>query len=319
MLKNLQPVVSAGVGLLAAMVMGGCTIPPAPMPPDYEAEARAAVAEQNRQARRPSALCAPQPGSPLGYRKKLLVLNFPLERPVDGADIPGLAGIWSTALQRRLDVTDRFLMRDGSGFLLDPGADPRTQIITLAREFDAQLVVAGRISNIRADEKVARPGVRKTLFAGDEGARMIESSVEVFDGTTGARLKQAAFSTRLQDGLLNPWRAPLPADFGESELGKALAEMVHRQAEVVEDEVACLPMQARIVRIQQHEIHIDAGFSSNLQPGDRLRIVQQPGGDGTERTHGDLVIKQVFPESALGYVDGGAPLDRYLNGFVRAW
>lgn len=307
------------VSLVAGLGLGGCiSLPPAPL--DEEARVRAQVAEQTRQAQRPAAVCTVQPGSPFAYRKKLLVLSFPLVRPLEGADIPGLATTWSQALQKRLNATDRFLVRDGSGFRLDPGDDPRTQIITLAREFDAQLVVAGRIENLRSEENVMRIGAFKPVPLPGDDRRVIESSLEVFDGITGALLKRSAFSTLLEGEVLNPLRAPLKGDFGDSELGKALSGVVLSQVEAVEDELACLPMQARIVRTQRQEVHIDAGFSSRLQPGDRLKVVQRGGGENAaERPYGDLIISQVLPESAVGYLDGGAQPDWRFNGFVRAW
>lgn len=307
------------VCLLAGLGLSGCiSLPPAPL--DEEARVRAQVAEQTRQAQRPSSVCAVQPGSPFAYRKKLLVLSFPLARPLEGADIPGLATTWSQALQKRLAATDRFLVRDGSGFRLDPADDPRTQVVTLAREFDAQLVVAGRIENLRSEENVARIGSFKPVPLPGDDKRTIESSLEVYDGPTGARIRHAAFSALLEGEVLNPLRVPLPGEFGDSDLGKALAAVVHSQGEAVEDETACLPMQARIVRIERHEVHIDAGFSSRLQPGDRLKVVQRGGGaSAAERQFGDLIISQVLPESAVGYLEGGMQPDWRFNGFVRAW
>lgn len=307
-------------GLTAGFGLSGCISLP-PLPLDEEARVRAQVAEQARQAQRPSSACPAQQGSPFAYRKKLLVLSFPLARPLEGADIPGLATTWSQALQKRLAATDRFLVRDGSGFRLDPADDPRTQIITLAREFDAQLVVAGRIDNLRSEEKVMRIGAFKPLPLPGDDRRTIESSLEVYDGATGTRIRHTAFSALLEGIVLNPLRSPLQGDFGDSELGKALAAMVHGQGEAVEDELACLPMQARIVRTERHEVHIDAGFSSGLQPGDRLKVVQRAGGGehAAELRYGDLIISQVLPESAVGYLDGGAQPDWRFNGFVRAW
>jgi len=305
--------------VLAGLGLSGCiSLPPAPM--DEEARVRAQVAEQARQAQRPSSVCVVQPGSPFAYRKKLLVLSFPLARPLEGADIPGLATTWSQALQKRLTATDRFLVRDGSGFRLDPADDPRTQIITLAREFDAQFVVAGRIENLRSEENVARIGSFKPVPLPGDDKRAIESSLEVYDGTNGALLKRSVFATLLEGEVLNPSRTSLPGDFGDSDLGAAFTGMAHVQGEAVEDELACLPMQARIVRTQRHEVHIDAGFLSRLQPGDRLKVVQRGSGESAaERHYGDLIISQVLPESAVGYLESGALPDWRFSGVVRAW
>jgi hypothetical protein len=94
--------------------------------------------------------------------------------------------------------------------------------------------------------------------------------------------------------------------------------------EDLQDELACLPLQARIVLTAQKEVHIDVGYASNMKPGDRLRILQREGfpsseGGQSEKNVGYLLIKQVFPETSIGQVEGEETPDWRLNGFVRAW
>ena len=308
------------VALGSALSLSACISLPPIM--DEEARVRAAVAEQNRQAQRPSTLCAAQPGSPFAFRKKVLVLNFPVANPREAADLPGLPGAWSRALQQRLAASDRFILRDGSQHRIDPNdPDPRSQIIALARQFDAQIVVAGQIERLNISEKQLRIGAYKPIPLPGDDQRDLSAQLEIFDGLSGTPIKRALSSHTAKGDIVRHTPTPLASPFDDSDLGKALTQLLHEQGELVEDELACLPMQARILRAQLHEVHIDAGFTSQLKPGDRLKVFQNPGGSDqrSEKMYGDLLIKQVFPETAIGILDGGERPDWRFNGFVRAW
>lgn len=305
---------------VAGAVLTGC----AALPMTRSADDQAQSVEPMRQAARPSALCSAQPGSPFAFRKKVLVLALPVQRPSEAADLPDLAVAWSSALQQRLQGTDRFLVRNGNTHYLDHADNVRKQIIALAQQFDAQFVIAGRITSVGRQPARIELGQLGAIPQPFGERRTVQTELEVFDGHFGTRLKQLAYSTEVQGAVENRGSGTLRGDFFRTPLGEAVAGMLDRQAEDIADELACLPMQARIVRIRSHEVHIDAGFTSNLSPGDQMRVLQRVGffgGEGgqTDQAVGNLVIKQVFPESAVGYLEGEVPPDWRFNGFVRAW
>lgn len=305
---------------LVGAVLAGCVS----LPVTRSVEEQAQSVEQARQAARPSALCSAQPGSPFALRKKVLVLALPVQRPVEATDLPDLAIAWSSALQQRLQGTDRFLVRNGNTHYLDHADNVRRQIIALAQQFDAQFVIAGRITSLGRQPARIELGTLGAIDQPFGERRVIETELEVFDGHFGTRLKQLAYHTEVQGAVENRGSGTLRGDFFRTPLGEAVGRMLDRQTEDIADELACLPMQARVVRIRDREVHIDAGFTSNLKPGDQMRVLQRVGffgGEGgqTDQSVGNLIIKQVFPESAVGHLDGDLPPDWRFNGFVRAW
>jgi hypothetical protein len=299
---------------IATFVFAGCATPPVAQPSANQPPAQSA--EQTRQAARLTSVCGAQPGTPFAFRKKVLVLSMPLARPSDATDLPDLSAVWSRALQKRLRASDRFLVRDGSAYYLDPEGDVRARVMAVAERFDAQFVVAGRIVAVGTKRAGIELGRFATLPLPFADQRVIETELQVFDGHSGAQLNQLAHDAEVSGRVESEGQRILQGDFSDTSLGKTIAGLVERQGEGVEDELACLPMQARIVQAQAKEVRIDAGFTSNLAPGDRLRIYQRRG--GAEQAYGELAIKKVFPESAIGSLEGEAP-DWRFNAYVRAW
>jgi hypothetical protein len=289
-----------------------------------EEKASAAKAEQARQSMRPSAVCSPQQGNPFAMRKKVLVLALPVQKPLEAVDLPGLSTAWSIALQQRLQKSDRYLLRNGSHHAINPNDDLRKQITTLAQQYDAQIVIGGQITSLGMHHGRIGLGSLGSLPQPFGDMRVIETELDVYDGQTGTRLKRLQHETDIQGEVKNTSGSTLRGDFFRIPLGIAVNSLLERQMEDLQDELACLPLQARIVLTAEKEVHIDAGFTSNMKPGDRLRILQREGfpsseGLQSEKTVGHLVIKQVYPETAVGQVEGEDQPDWKLNGFVRAW
>jgi hypothetical protein len=309
-----------GVALAAiCATLTGCGLKPVLQ--SEEEKASAAKAEQARQAMRPSAVCSPLQGNPFAMRKKVLVLALPVQKPLEAVDLPGLSTAWSNALQQRMQKSDRYLIRNGSNHAINPNEDLRKQITTLAEKYDAQIVIAGQITSLGMHQGRIGLGSLPQPF-GD--MRVIEAELDVYDGQTGTRLKRLQHETDIQGEVKNTSGSTLRGDFFRIPLGIAVNTLLERQMEDLQDELACLPLQARIVLTAQKEVHIDAGYTSNMKPGDRLRILQREGfpsseGLQSEKTVGHLVIKQVYPETAVGQVEGEDQPDWKLNGFVRAW
>ena len=305
------------VTLAGAMLASACAT--LPTQPD---QAAAVAAEQARQAARPSSLCTAETSLAFGYRKKLLVLHFPVERPSDATDLPELGHAWSRTLQDHLAQTDRFLLRDGSAFQLDPGRNIREQITDFAERFDAQFIVTGRIVNIQHVPGKTRIGSSITIHNALANRRAIETELQIYDAHSGTPIGQPQRHTRQLIGpTQNLSNSRMLGSLADTPLGETMLEILQSQSEHIEDELACLPLQARIIRTQQHEVLIDAGFTSHLAPGDRLRVIQRRSDldQRSERAYGELVLQHVYPETAIGRIEGERPTDWRFGGRVRAW
>jgi hypothetical protein len=286
--------------------------------------AAAAKAEEARQAMRPSTVCGPQHGNPFALRKKVLVLALPVQKPFDAIDLPGLATAWSSALQQRMQKSDRYLIRNGGNHAINPHDNLRQQISTLAQQFDAQIVVAGQITNLGIHQSRIGLGSLGSLPRPFGDIRVIETELDIYDGQTGTRLNRLNHTTEIKGDVKNTSGSTLRGGFFQIPLGVAVDALLNKQVEDLQDEIACLPLQARIVLTTQKEVHIDVGYTSNIKPDDRLRILQREGfpsseGLQSEKSVGHLVIKKVYPETAVGQVESENQPDWKLNGFVRAW
>jgi hypothetical protein len=313
--------------LAFSVLVSGCALPPvAPERPEGEAKPSPEQLENARQAARPSTVCSALQGNPFAMRKKVLVLSMPVQRPIEAVDLPGIASTWSRVLQQRLESSDRFLLRDGSMHYIDRSDIVRKQVVSLAQLFDAQIVIAGQITSLGKQPNRINLGGLGSLPKPFGDSRVIETELEVFDGQTGTRLKQFSHAANARGDVENRGGSVLRGDFFNTALGEAVTKVLEHQIEDIQDELACLPLQARIVNTKLKEVHIDVGFTSNIKLSDSLRIIQREGfpsnenGDGqVEKTVGKLQIKQVFPESAIGQVEGDVLPDWRLSGFVRAW
>ncbi len=272
---------------------------------------------------RPSVLCSAKQGNPFAMRKKVLILALPVLRPSEAVDLPDLAAAWSNALQLRLQKGDHFLIRDGSQYAIDPLGDVRQQSITLAHTLDAQIVIAGQITSMGMGADRIGLGSLGSLPRPFGDKRVIETVLDIYEGDSGARLARLEHHGEARGTALNQG-SPLRGSFFGTPLGGAVAKLLDGQAEGIEDELACLPLQARVVRTHGDEARLDAGYTSHIRPGDSLRVTQRQGfpgsgGEQIEKTFGNLVVKQVFPETAIGQFQGTEQPDWRYGVFVRAW
>ena len=312
-----------GITLVAICAsLAGCALKPVLQ--SEEEKTSATKAEQARQAMRPSTVCSPQQGNPFAMRKKVLVLALPVQKPLEAIDLPGLATAWSNALQQRLQKSDRYLLRNGSQHAINLNDDLRKQITALAEKYDAQIVIAGQITSLGMHQGRIGLGSLGSLPQPFGDMRVIETELDVYDGQAGTRLKRLHHKAEIHGEVKNTSGSTLGGDFFRIPLGIAVNDLLERQMEDLQDELACLPLQARIVLTAQKEVHIDVGYTSNMKISDRLRILQRVGfpsseGVQSEKTVGYLQLKQVFPETSVGQIEGEVTPDWQMNGFVRAW
>ncbi|NMG47162.1 hypothetical protein GO613_03485 [Azoarcus communis] len=314
-----------GVRLLA-MVMSASLLTACaslPSPQNEEARRQAELAEQARQAARPSSLCAADPGSPFALRKKVLVLGLPVSRPLQAADLPGLSSTWSRELQRRLRTSDRFLLRDGSSLALNPAEDTHQQIRTLARQFDVQFIVAGEVNDLSVQRGRIDLGPFKPIPQPFADRRTLSAVLDIYDGFSGTLIRQLTHHDAIKGRVDGNTLASNP----ESPLGAGIDTLISRQFDDVVDELACLPMQARLLPAAPGKLQINAGSSSNVEPGQRLRVfLHEPtpvvtGSPPTwqERPLGEFVVSHVYPEHAIGQIDFPIQPELRASAYVRAW
>ncbi len=305
--------------ILACALLAGCITLP-----KLTKQAEAPAAPATPEPPRPSVVCSPLQGNPFAMRKKLLVLGMPVQHPLEATDLPDVDSAWSRALQQRLHTTDRYLMRDGSSHFLAAQENVRKEIIALAKKFDAQIVIAGLFTSLGTQSGRIPLGQLGSIPRPFGDQRVIEIELDVYDGHSGTRLKRLRNETQVTGEVTNQGITPLRGGFFLTPLGQAMSGLLDRQVADIEDELACLPLQARIVHAKSRDVQIDAGFTSNIRIGDVLRVFQPAGipvGEGgqMEKAVGNLEIKDVYPESAAGLFIGDPLPDWGFSAYIRAW
>lgn len=312
---------------LFALCLGLTACAQLPVVQTEEERLRTELAEQERQAARTASLCRPEPGNPFSLRKKVLMLSMPVDSPMQAADLPGIATHWPRALQQRLHATDRFLLRDGTAFALDPQRNAQEQVTALARQFDAQFVIAGAFNTLGTHPGAISLGPLKPIPLPIKNERVLETTLTVYDGFSGAPITRLQHRGAVEGQVEYRGNSPMRGVFFDTPFGQAVDKLLTEQSESLEDELACLPMQARVIQVRDGKVRIDAGFTSNIQPGTRLRLLLNdgnllaPGGQAlsTEKPLGDVVIERVFPEHAVGKLDSSLSPEWRGSAYVRSW
>ncbi len=249
------------------------------------------------------------------YRKRVAVLQFTLADPRQGADLPGIERAWARALVQRLMESGHYLAVDGSDYRLTPQADPEA-VAALARRLGVQFLVAGSLHDLGFSGRWLRR------------ARHAEVELFVYDGLSGSLLARHRLSERVLGARPFPVATTpfsLPA-FATHPYGAALTRLLHRQGELLHQDLSPLPFSARVVAVEGDTVTFDAGATANVQPGDLLmtyRLDPQPVRDLSGRFLGyretpvaALTVRQVQPRFALGELEQ-ATVPLYPGDIIR--
>ncbi len=286
-------------------------------------------------------LCDPQQHPAFAYRKKIALLGFTIDSPVDTVDLPNLGQRYPQTLAQQLNH-DRLIVVDGSSHFLFEQASLgqtlvplRRQLHELANTLEVQFLLSGRILDlsVQRPEKNLTDGWQQPLekfnklWQGPVRQAVIE--LKLFDGLTGILIANQQFSIQAP-GDMDMANKSMNSSFWNSPFGQAVQELMLQQTTLVESSLACLPLQAKVMHLGPKGIYIDAGIDTLLQPGDKLRVTHRQsvnlmGGVTTqnvysEQAYGNMTITQVYPGWAIGELDK-KELQRELKpgDIVRAW
>ncbi len=286
-----------------------------------------------------------------GYNKRVAVLPMTLVQRRDAVDIPFIEREFSQALTARLGSEPRLTPYDASSYhelqpygersRLSRPLDPDLVRAT-AQELNTQFVVAGKLldvsfertdthsidlmSSLKGWKSLAREAYQR---ATDSYWRRLNIELSIYDGPSGALIKQQRFSGEANHPINVERHQGLESHaFWQSDYGQLVDKTLNDQAMMISRALECLPMRAQVSRVDFDVIEINAGLDANLMPGDRLRIFhREPAGRDPQgvpkhrwKYYGGVTIKGVFPLKSIAVLDDGlAPDVIDLGDIVQAW
>lgn len=324
----------------------------APVPAMPAAAATPATTAASARAAR-QAQC---PQSDFAYRKKVLLALFQLQNPADANDIVHFQDGLQQELSRLLAASDRYLpLRtvNEAAFNLQPGFyDPVLQperVREMARRYGSQFIVGGVVrdigpygekyalawgSDVRQGERRVSasipmlqlsnglPGVAALGLKIKPSSRRFEGDVYIFDGASGALLKQQRFADSASGDVIQGGDYAFGSRrFYETDFGQMVEEQLDKIVSSVDDALACQPFAARISRIDKNQIYLDAGSTARLAKGDKLQLfrirssnqmVPSVNGDSSmslgmpEELVSAVTITQVQPLFAIAVLESGS-------------
>ena len=204
------------------------------------------------------------------FKKKILATAFAINKLRQVADIDNIEQGFPKELLRKLDQSHKFLIRSSPNLLSfsNQVENPSLRLVKqVAAENDSQFVISGEIRNagIRIENKFW--GLWKT------NKRQIEIEFSVFDGMSGALLAKHIVVKQAEDkaivGLDKPFGS---AAFYATTYGKAINEILDESAKLIAKDLESHGVLAKILKIENGQIIIDAGKSSQILAGDLATV-----------------------------------------------
>ncbi|MDX1755470.1 MAG: flagellar assembly protein T N-terminal domain-containing protein [Marinobacter sp.] len=228
-------------------------------------------------------------GAAARLKKRVAVAGFPLLYP-DQATLgrigdagEGLPYRLRVKLQEQgqlevLNASTTRLFQDPLNAPTSRAFDNRlTNVVDLARELDAQFVVAGVIRSVAVEDPEAWGSsvlnrMQRGLGMANRQRRFV-ADLMVFDGFSGSLVYQQQFVTT------GTWdAAPASSDgfgsagFWQTGYGEAVAGEVDKMTAAVGDAVRCQPFITRVTRVDGRRVTLASGSTAGLRPGDELHL-----------------------------------------------
>lgn len=200
------------------------------------------------------------------YKRKIAATPFFSKKSYE--DIDDIGHGFSKELLRRLERGNQFLTRK-SQYQISGNASGVTQnagaVVSLAASHDSQFLISGEI----VDASILEESGILSLFQYRQ--RHFEVDVFVYDGLNGALIaSHRVGGLAMGDVAVGRDRPFGSASFFSTEFGQAVNATINAAAELIAKDLESLPFTAKVTKIVDGKIHIDAGSTSFVAPGDKL-------------------------------------------------
>lgn len=204
------------------------------------------------------------------FRKKILATAFAVNRLAQVADIDNIAQNFPRELLLRLENSRKFLTRNSPDLLsyTRQQETPSVKLIKqVAAEYDSQFVIAGEIRNAGLD-------IEKKYFGlWENRKRHIDIEFAIYDGLSGALLARHNVRRQTEEqtsvGRDKPFGS---AVFFATSYGKVLDSLLEESAQLIEQDLAPFPLLAKILKVSNGQVVLDAGATSAIAKGDLASV-----------------------------------------------
>lgn len=203
-------------------------------------------------------------------KKKILATAFAVAKPAQVQDIDDIAHGFPRELLRRLENSNAVLTRSSPNllsFTLQQEPATLAMVRQVANEHDSQFILAGEIRNagLRIEKKYF--GLWETR------KRQIEIELALYDGVSGAMLARHTLQKQADDSAqVGREQTFGSAVFFASSYGKAIDTLLAEATQLLLQDLQAFPAMARILKIADGQIVLDAGAASAISTGDLASV-----------------------------------------------
>jgi len=201
------------------------------------------------------------------YKKKIAATSLSIQKSYVTDDVEDLSGGFANELLRRLESGNKFLTKK-SQYAISHASGPSQDtgdVIHIATMYDSQFVISGEI----LDAGTMNEGGYFGLF--QHKRRRFEVEIYVYDGLTGSLVgRHRIEKSAVGDVAIGRDKPFASASFFATSFGKAISEALDTASELIAKDLENLPFAARVIKIADGRIYIDAGGTSFVAPGDKL-------------------------------------------------
>ncbi|MGL6041677.1 MAG: flagella assembly protein FlgT middle domain-containing protein, partial [Deefgea sp.] len=232
--------------------------------------------------------------------RKVLFSHFWIQHPAQTQDLDRFPEGIQIEMVRRLTDSEQFLPQRSPGVavvdlhpqVFDPLVQPE-RVREMARLYSTQFIVAGIVRDTSfSGERYGltygneiRNGERKTVsslpilnFAqvgvkAVPAERRFDMDLFVFDGVSGALVNRHRIAGKTRGDVVQSLSSGLGTiGFTETDFGRLVDDKLQEASRLVSKDLNCIPFSAKITRVEKNTVYMDAGYTSNVRPGDTFKV-----------------------------------------------
>lgn len=235
--------------------------------------------------------CGPEGAPPPVYKKSLVLLRYMNQSPDQLTGLDGLENLLSMRLKQYLEQRNRYILIEADQIQLasekintlgTAGTQIEDQVKQIALANNAQFVITADIidvASIKETPSVTLPAIRKTkefineTFLPDK--RGLSTRIHIYDGISGLLLNQFDYFQQASGNVNFKKQNVFDESIEKTDFGKAIHASLSQQVNDIDSSLACIPLLARVINIEENKVYLDVGVSSQLMAGDSIKILRK--------------------------------------------